>query len=223
MNDEMKEKTNGEMSEENSVLDFFDREENLSLALITAEHLDGIRLQYNNRFWTALREQLDAFIAQQGLQWRSEFTEDRNTEDCLVGLHLDPIIDQRAFLRPFMEQQLLGENYRIYFGLMWNAAPEPVQKNLPAVTALQSNLNNAGFKQSDSFLAWQWSRWYPRRKDFLLRFAGKRDELLLDAMQPWRALLDEYGELLRLANVALNEVPRSAIVSLDKLRSKSTG
>ena len=223
MNEETKAKTDAEMNEENSVLNFFDQEENLSLALITAEHLDGIRLQNNNRFWKTLREQLDAFIAQHALQWQSEFTEDRNTEDCLVGLHLDPLVEQRSFLRPFMEQQLLGESYRIYFGLMWNAAPEPAQKSLPAVAALQSDLSNAGFKQSENFLAWQWSRWYPRRKDFLLRFAGQRDELLLDAMQPWRALLEEYGESLRAANLALNEVPRSAIVSLDKLRSKSTG
>lgn len=223
MNEEMKAKTDTETNEENSVLDFFSQEENLSLALITAEHLDSIRLQYNNRFWQALREQLDAFIAQHGLHWHSEFTEDRNTEDCFVGLHLDPLVEQRSFLRPFMEQQLLGESYRIYFGLMWNAAPEPAQKNLPAVAALQSDLSNAGFKQSENFLAWQWSRWYPRRRDFLLRFAGERDELLLDAMQPWRALLQEFGASLRAANLALNEVPRSAIVSLDKLRSKSTG
>ena len=223
MNEEMTARTDAEMNEENSVLNFFGQEENLSLALITAEHLDAIRLQYNNRFWEALREQLDSFIAQHALQWQCEFTEDRNTEDCLVGLHLDPLVEQRAFLRPFMEQQLLGESYRIYFGLMWNAAPEPVQKNLPAVATLQSNLSEAGFKQSDNFLAWQWSRWYPRRRDFLLRFAGKRDELLLDAMQPWRALLEEYGDSLRAANLALNEVPRSAIVSLDKLRSKPAG
>lgn len=213
---------NEEMNEENSVLSFFDQEENLSLALIAAEHLDGMRRQYNNRFWKALREQLDTFLAQSANSWHSEFTEDRNSEDCLVGLHLDPLVAQRTFLRPFMEQQLLGESYRIYYGLMWNTAPEPTQKNLPAVATLQADLGNAGFKHSDSFLAWQWSRWYPRRKDFLLRFSGRQDELLQEAMLPWRALLEEFGESLRLANLALNATPRSAIVSLDKLRSKST-
>lgn len=209
------------MNEEQVVLDFFAQEENLSLALIAAEHLDGIRLQHNNRFWQALRESLDALLAENTLQWHSAFTEDRNNADALVGLHLEPHIEQRTFLRPFMEQQLLGDSYRIYYGLMWNTAPEPAQKNLPPVDVLRQHLNDAGFKQSDSFLAWQWSPWYPRRKDFLLRFSNKPDELLQEAMQPWQALLKGYAEQLSLANLALNAAPRSAAVSLDQLRSKS--
>jgi hypothetical protein len=211
------------MNEEHSVLHFFAQEENLPLALVTAEHLDGIRLQHNNRFWKALREKLDALLAQNNLPWRSEFTEDRNSDDCLVGLHLEPLAEQRNFLRPFMEQQLLGESYRIYYGLMWNTAPEPAQKNLSDVVTLHTRLSKAGFKQSDSFLAWQWSPWYPRRKDFLLNFSTKQDELLKEVMQPWQALLEGYGEPLRQVNLALNEAPRSATISLDKLRSKSNG
>lgn len=211
------------MNEENAVLHFFAQEENLPLALVAAEHLDKLRQQHNNQFWKALCEQLDVLLAKNGYLWRSEFTEDRNTEDCLVGLHLEPRAEQRSFLRPFMEQQLLGENYRIYYGLMWNTAPEPTQKKLAAVESLRSSLSNAGFKQNDSFLAWQWSPWYPRRKDFLLRFASSPEELLYEAMQPWQALLEGYGEPIRLANIALNEAPRSATVSLEQLRSKSNG
>ena len=209
------------MNEEHSVLNFFSQEENLPLALIAAEHLDGIRLQHNNRFWKTLRERLDALIAQSALPWRSELTEDRNSEDCLVGLRLEPLFNQRTFLRPFMEQQLLGERYRIYYGLMWNTAPEPAQKNLTAVETLHAHLGTAGFKHSDSFLAWQWSPWYPRRKDFLLRFSTRQDELMQEAMRPWHALLEEFGEPLRLANLALSEAPRSATISLDRLRGNN--
>lgn len=208
------------MNEEQTVLEFFAREENLALALIAAEHLDGIRLEHNNRFWNALNEQLGALLKQQTLPWHCELTEDRNNEDALVGLHLEPHAEQRIFLRPFMEQQLMGNSYRIYYGLMWNAAPEPAQKNLPAVESLRKRMGEVGFKDSDSFLAWQWSPWYPRRKDFLLRFASKQDEVLKEAMQPWQALLEEYGEELRLANIALSEAPRSATISLEKLHSK---
>lgn len=209
------------MNEEQAVLDFFAKEENLPLALIAAEHLDGIRLQHNNRFWQTLQGHLDALLAQNALPWRSALTEDRNNEAALVGLHLEPHAEQRSFLRPFMEQQLMGDSYRIYYGLMWNAAPEPAQKNLPAVEMLRMQLSDAGFKQSDSFLAWQWSPWYPRRKDFLLRFSSKPDEVLQEAMRPWQALLEEYGEQLSLANLALNQAPRSAAISLDKLHSKT--
>lgn len=209
------------MNEEQAVLDFFAKEENLPLALIAAEHLDGIRLQHNNRFWKSLQARLDALLTQEALPWHSALTEDRNNEAALVGLHLEPHAEQRSFLRPFMEQQLMGDSYRIYYGLMWNAAPEPAQKTLAAVEALRLRLSDAGFKQSDSFLAWQWSPWYPRRKDFLLRFSSKPDEVLQEAMRPWQALLGEYAEQLRLANRALNQTPHSAAISLDQLHSKT--
>lgn len=209
------------MNEEQTVLEFFAREENLPLALVAAEHLDGIRLKHNNRFWEALHARMGSLLAQHALPWHSELTEDRNSAGTLVGLHLEPHAEMRSFLRPFMEQQLMGDSYRIYYGLMWNADPEPAQKNLPAVEVLRALLATAGFKQSDSFLAWQWSPWYPRRKDFLLRFATKQDELLQEALQPWEALLQKYGEELRLANLALNEAPRSAAISLEQLHSKT--
>lgn len=212
-----------DMNEEESVLHFFSQEENFPLALIAAEHLDGVRQQYNNRFWKALREHLDVLLAHQSPAWYSRLTEDRSNEDSLLGLHLEPHAEQRSFLRPFMEQQLLGGSYRIYHGLMWNITPEPAQKNLPAVETLRVRLGEAGFKHNDSFLAWQWSPWYPRRKDFLLRFSRGQDELLQEAMQPWQWLLEKHGEHLRLANLALNEAPRSAAVSLDQLHGRSRG
>lgn len=208
------------MNEEQTVLEFFSREDNLPLALIAAEHLDNIRLQNNNLFWNSLFDRLNELLTQQTLSWHCELTEDRNSEDTLVGLHLDPQTSQRTFLRPFMEQQLMGNSYRIYYGLMWNAAPEPTQIKLPAVESLRARMGSAGFKDSDSFLAWQWSPWYPRRKDFQLRFSTKRDDLLNEVMQPWQALLQEFGDELLQANIALNEAPRSASISLDQLHSK---
>lgn len=209
------------MNEEQAVLDFFGRTENLSLALIAAEHLDNIRLQHNNHFWKTLRSRLDTLLTQHSLPWHSAFTEDRNSEGTLVGLHLEPSTAQRTFLRPFMEQQLLGDRYRIHYGLMWNVAPEPAQKNLPAVEALRAALCAAGFKQNDSFLAWQWSPWYPRRKDFLLRLSSSQEQLMEEAMQPWQRLLHDHGNELNSANVALNAVPRSAAISLAQLHSKA--
>ena len=208
------------MNEEQTVLEFFSSEENLSLALIAAEHLDHLRLQHNNRFWTALNERVNALLAQQTRLWHSALTEDRNSEDTFVGLHLDPHAEQRSFLRPFMEQQLMGNSYRIYYGLTWNAVPEPAQTQLPEVISLRTRMSSVGFKDSESFLAWQWSPWYPRRRDFLLRFSTKQDELLNEVMQPWQALLQEYGDELRLANIALNETPRSAAISLEQLHRK---
>lgn len=208
------------MNEEQAVLDFFSQQENLPLALIAAERIDDIRLRLNNEFWLALRERLEGWLTEQALPWTVEPTEDRNSEECLVGLHLQPQAEQRVFLRPFMEQQFLGDSYRVFYGLIWNTAPDAGQKSLPAVDSLRSSLENSGLKQSDSFLAWQWLPWYPRRKDFLLRFTEQRDELLDEAMQPWQALLVEFGEQLKQANLALNNTGRSTAVSLDSLRSK---
>ncbi len=209
------------MNEEQAVLDFFAREENLPLALIAAEHLDAIRLRLNNEFWEQLRERLDELLAQHNLPWTSQLTEDRNAEDCVVGLHLQPTAESRIFLRPFMEQQFTGNGYRIYYGLIWNTAPAAEQKSLPALDTLSEMLEQDGFKQGDNFFAWQWLPWHPRRRDFLMAFSSNRNRLLDDAMQPWQYLLIACGEKLQLANLALGApTGASASISLDQLRSK---
>lgn len=207
------------MNDEQAVLDFFAQEENLPLALIAAEHLDAIRLRLNNDFWRLLGQRLDALVARHSLPWASKLTEDRNNDDCLVGLHLNPLAGNRIFLRPFMEQQFIGGGYRIYHGLMWSAAPEPAQKTLSAVAALGDSMLQAGFKQGDNFFAWQWLPWHPRRRDFLLRFSADRERLVEEALRPWEALLLASGEQLRLANLALGN-PAATAISLDQLRSK---
>ncbi len=209
------------MNEEQSVLDFFSKEENLPLALIAAEHLDSIRLRLNNEFWHQLQERLDALLAQYDLPWTSELTEDRNTENCLVGLHLQPTSGAHIFLRPFMEQQFTGGGYRVYYGLIWSGSPAAAQKSLPALAALGEELERDGFKQGDNFFAWQWLPWHPRRRDFLLKFSGNRDKLLDEAMQPWQYLLLACGDQLRQANLALDAPVGSSVgISLDQLRSK---
>lgn len=209
------------MNEEQAVLDFFSQPENLPLALSIAELVDGIRLQHNNHFWIILRERLDTLLMQNALPWSSKLTEDRNIEGMQVGLYLDTFTEQRTFLRPFMEQQLIGDSYRIHYGLIWNTPPEPAQKNLPEVDALRTRLSQSGFKQNDNFLAWQWTNLYPRSKNFLLRFSAKQDELLNETIQLWLLLLQERGEQLRLVNLALNKAPRSSTISLDQLHSKT--
>ncbi len=207
------------MNDEQTVLDFFSAAENLPLALIAAEHLDKLRNQHNNHFWLALKTEVDRLLSKSELPWHCELTEDRNADDTLVGIHLEPSAPQQTFLRPFMEQQLMGSDYRIYYGLMWNSTPAPALKNLPSVLSLQMTLETEGFKQNDSFLAWQWSPWHPRRRDFLVRLSKSPDALMFEAMQPWLLLLEKRGELLAEANSALNQTPATAVISLAGLRS----
>ena len=208
------------MNEEQAVLDFFAQEENLPLALIAAEHLDAIRQRLNNEVWQLLRKRLDALLALHSLPWVSKLAEDRNTDDCLVGLYLQPLTEPRMFLRPFMEQQFIGDGYRIYHGLTWSVSPDAGQKTMPAVEALRDTLHQAGFKQGDNFFAWQWLPWHPRRRDFLLNFTAHREDLLDEVMQPWQNLLLARGKQLHLANLALGNLTASATISLDQLRSK---
>jgi len=208
------------MNEEQAVLDFFAREENLPLALVAAEHLDTVRLRLNNEFWKLLQERLDALLALHALPWDSKLAEDRNTDDCLVGLYLQPRAEPRLFLRPFMEQQFIGDSYRIYHGLIWSSMPDAGQKSLPAVDDLFGTLQQAGFKQGDNFFAWQWLPWHPRRRDFLLRFHSQREELLAEIMRPWQSLLLDHGAQLHLANLAFNNATNITAISLHQLRSK---
>ena len=182
--------------------------------------MDTLREQMNNRLWQELLPRLQALINDHELAWRVQPTEDKNAPDSLVGLHCTTSTEQPLYLRPMMEQQYLGGVWRIYFGLMWSAAPSPDQLGLPAVSSLKESLQTAGFKSNENFIAWQWTAFHPRRKDFLLRYSLQPEKLLGDMEAIFKTLLLEHRVSIEQANAALKTAPRSMTVSLDQLRSK---
>ena len=208
------------MNEEQAVLEFFSKTENLSLGLSVAEQMDELRGQMNNRLWRDLHGRLKSTVNLHGLAWQTEITEDKNAPDSLVGLHCVASSGQALYLRPMIEQQYFGGIWRIYFGLMWSASPSPDQLGLPAVSALKAALQTAGFKSNENFLAWQWTTFHPRRKDFLLRYSLQPEKLLGEMEAILKTLLTEHGVSIEQANTALKSAPRSTAVSLDRLRSK---
>ncbi len=208
------------MNEEQAVLDFFSRKENLPLALSVAEELDQLRLGMNNNYWQELYQRLAALTTARDPHWSVALTEDKNTPGNLVGLHCNPDRDQELFLRPMMEQQFIGENCRIYYGLMWSATPAPGLLHLPEVKSLRASLTRSGLQENASYLGWQWTRLHPRRRDFLLRYAREPDALLEETASIFSVLLFEHGDAIALANSALASAPRSKVVSLDLLHSK---
>jgi hypothetical protein len=208
------------MNEEQTVLDFFSQAENLPLGLAVAEQMDALREQMNNRMWLELQSRLDALIKENELAWQLEATEDRNAPDCLVGLYCNTSTGQPLYLRPMMEQQYLGSEWRIYFGLMWSASPTREQLGIAAVNSLKSSLQDAGFKNNESFLAWQWTEFHPRRKDFLLRYAQQPEKLLDDIEIVFRTLLIDHRETIKSANSAIKSAPRGLTSSLDRLRDE---
>ena len=209
-------------NEEQAVLEFFAKEENLPLAISVGELVDGIRLRMNNAFWRALQGRLAALIEANQLPWAVKVTEDRNTPECLVGLHLQPMAEQAQFLRLMMEQQYMGETLRIYYGVMWSTAPTLEKASIAEVMALREALRVAGYKNSEAFLGWNWSPYHPRRKDFLQRYSTAADALLDEASGLLGNLLLEYGKALDAANAALRDTPRGVTVSLDQLRANLT-
>jgi hypothetical protein len=208
------------MNEEQAVLDFFAKPENLPLGLSVAEQMDRIREQMNSSFWQALQQRLNTLFDLHAPEWQTQVTEDRNTADILVGLQCKLREAQDICLFPMLEQQYLGGTWRIFFGLMWQAAPTPEQLALPAVATLRQLLLDSGFKHNENFLGWQWTGFYPRRSDFLQRFAQQPDELLDDVEAIFKPLLTAQRELIGKANAALKDVPRSMTISLDQLRRK---
>lgn len=206
------------MNEEQAVLNFFSQKENLPLALSVASQVDGTRQKLNHDFWLALSEHIVANVP----DWRVSTTEDRNATECLVGLYLQPEAEQKLCLCPLLEQQYLGDTLRIYYGLMWSTTPTLEQKQLSAVNALHQIFQEAGFKSNENFLAWQWTSYYPRNMDFLLRFSTATDALLNEAASLIQNLLVTHYDALHLANTALRESSRNAaisVISLDKLRA----
>lgn len=208
------------MNEEQAVLDFFSKKENLPLGLSVATLMDDIRKRLNSEFWQQLQATLTASPALSESGWTIQPTEDRNDADQLVGLHFDPGTAQELFLRPMAEQQLMGGDWRIYFGLIWSGAPSPEHLKLPEVARLKEALNQAGLKSNENFLGWQWTKLHPRRQDFLLKFSTDPQALLEDAIKPLQSVLSEFGAALDAANASLRHAPRSMTISLDQLRSK---
>jgi len=208
------------MKEEQAVLDFFTQPENLPLGLSVAEKIDAIRVQLNNRFWLDLLQRTNESIAQKSLPWHSDATEDRNADDCVVGIHFTPETDHQLYLRPMMEQQYLGNTWQIYFGLMWSKSPTPEQLAISAVQELKQLLQNHGFKDNDSFLAWQWTKLYPRRSDFLLRMTNQPEELLGEAKEKLEIFLTEVYAKLEQANDALKTQPGSLDNTLTQMRQE---
>lgn len=204
------------MNEESAVLEFFSKPENLPLGLSVAEQMDEIRNQMNSRFWVALKLRFNTNFAV--AQWQT--IEDRNAEGVFVGLQYKLADPQHNGLFPMLEQQFLGGVWRIFFGLMWQAPPSPDQLALPAVAALKNDLNKAGFKANENFLAWQWTGHYPRRSDFLQRFAYQPDAILNDFEAVIKPVLPELHASIVLANESLKKIPRTVGISLDQLRRK---
>ena len=208
------------MNEEQAVLDFFAQEENLPLGLAVADQMDKLRGQMNNRLWRELQQHIGALINAHGLDWQADLTEERNAPDSLVGLHCNIQPEQGTYLRPMIEQQYLGGEWRIYFGLMWSATPSPDHLGLSAVSSLKESLLHAGFSNNAGFLAWQWTAFHPRRRDFLLRYAREPEILLGEMGSLLNKLLIDHNNSILQANIALRSAPRSMAISLERLRSK---
>jgi hypothetical protein len=204
------------MNEEQAALHFFSQPENLPLTLTLADKIDELRRDMNNQFW----QQLHHHLSNKYANWEAIITEHRDEEERIVGIHLQPKAEQILFLRPMMEQQLMGETLRIYLGLMWNREPAADKTQLPDVVTLHNALQQSGFKHNTNFLGWRWSNLHPQRKDFLLRFAKQPQELIDEATALFDTML-AHDALLQSANAALYNAPRSMNISLDLLHKNS--
>jgi len=211
------------MNEEQAVLNFFAQQENLPLGLAVAEQMDQIREQLNNRFWQELMQRLAKLFDSNHTSWQVILTEDRNAEKSLSGLHCSLSKEQSIYLHPMIEQQFLGGTWRIYFGLMWSSTPSLEQLALPAVNDLKSSLQSAGFNSNENFLGWQWTTFYPRRKDFLMRFSQQPEKLLADVEDTLRTLLIGHRELIEQANEVLDTPHQTLFAALNQVRDELIG
>jgi hypothetical protein len=113
----------------------------------------------------------------------------------------------------------MGGIPRIYFGLMWIGSPAPDIAQRANIKMLRDSLQEEGYKNNERFLAWQWTRYHPRRKDFLLRFSTKPDALLEESAALLLRLLEKHNNVLQTINTELQAAPQSAAILLDQLRA----
>lgn len=208
------------MPQEQAVLDFFALTENLPLALSVAEQTDRIREQINTKFWHEFSAKVAEHMRINNLIWQVTVTEDRNISDSIVGLNCILPNNQPLYLRPILEQQNLGKGLQIYFGLMWSNTATPEHLSLAAISKLRDQINHAGYKHNENFIAWQWTNFYPRSKSFLLRYTQEPEQLFEEILSTLSKLIINHRDSIDLANAALNMTPRSMKISLDQLRSQ---
>ena len=208
------------MNEEDAVLDFFSRDENLPLGLSVAEHIDQIREQLNNRFWLELHQHFESLLSENTLSWKCAQTEVNNSQTNLVGLNFSSPESQNQYLQPMIEQQYLGGIWRIYFGLIWSKPPTSEQLALPEVSQLKASLQNSGFKSNEYFLGWQWTNHYPRRRDFLLRYVEHPKELLNEVGSTMKILLVEQHQLLEQTNLSLQKCNTSLSEAIFQMKNR---
>ena len=208
------------MNEDKLAIEFFSHRDNLQLGLTIAEQMDGIRVQINNLLWQELSARIDALIKRNGLPWKAGITEHKGAHNCLVGVYCTPVDQQALYLHPMMEQQFLGDEWRIYAGLMWSATPRPGVLKLPEIQNLGSAMLNSGYKSSDNFFAWRWTTSYPRRKEFLLRYSRQPETALEELEKIFNELLIEHGEAIRTANATLQNSAQSLTATLNQLRNE---
>ncbi len=213
------------MNEEQAVLDFFAKKENLTLGLSVAELMDSIRIEMNSSFWEVLLQRLNSQLevrqkAHDMQKWEIIPTKDRGDEDVLVGLHYRPVPPQTICLFPMLEQQYISGVWRILHGLMWSIPPTPEHLALPAVSDLKQLLLDAGFRSNENFLAWQWTAFYPRRRDFLTSYSQNPDAHLGKLSETFNILFYGHWQQIINANNALSLAPRSIPVSLTNLHRK---
>ena len=188
------------MNEEKAVLEFFAQAENLPLALSVAHQMDAMREQMNSRFWQDLKQRIDALHGRHALEWQTEIIEDHNAARLHLGLRCKLRKAQPNSLFPMLEQQHMGGTWRIFFGLMWQNTP--AQLSLPAVARLKQALHEAGFKSNEHFIAWRWTDFYPRRSDFLMRYAREPEKLLGEVESAF--CMPDHFELINEANAELS-------------------
>ncbi len=208
------------MNEEQAVLNFFAQPENLPLALVVTEQIDKQREQLNNNLWLDLQQRLSTLCNEHQLPWQINITEDKNAPDSRVGLHGNLHPAQTLYLRPMIEQQNLGGDLRIYFGLMWSAAPSPEQLALSEIIRLKEALEAAHFKTNENFLGWQWTSLHPRRKDFLLRYTKQPDSIHDEILKSLQPLFISLNQDITRANTALQHTSHGLSASLSQLRAE---
>jgi len=103
---------------------------------------------------------------------------------------------------------------------MWSTAPTQDHLGLSTVSSLKESLLHAGFSNNAGFLAWQWTAFHPRRRDFLLRYAREPEILLGEMGTHLKKMLVEHRVSIEQANAALKSALHNLAASLNQLRNE---
>ncbi len=198
------------MDYEAAIIDFLARKDNLPLVLEIADRLDQLKDKSQQGFWQELYKALKQRLAQSGKsnKWRVVISEEESFCDNSAYCRIEPVAmeEDQLYLCIWIQQQQFGADFWLYYGIDYSQ--ELLSKwSLKQVRTLEAELEEEGFEEvgNDFCGRYKYLDWSLRDKDFMLRWAARRQSVVEQVVELVWMLFESKCTTLEQANRAVTK------------------